>query len=536
MRGARAVFVLCIGAVAIGAATLRLPRLSLRPMHGDEANQAVKTARLLETGQYVYDPHDHHGPSIYYLAQPVFWALGAETAPDLTDGMLRVVPAVFGVLTVVLLVLMGDGLGRAAAVCAGVLTAVSPALVFYSRYYVQETLLVCFTFGFIATAWRYAVTRKVVWAVAAGACLGLMHATKETWVLAGAAMAAALAVLLLWDRLAAGRRDADTVRRVDARACFRPVVIALVIAVAVVVAGVLFTSFFTNWRGPIDSVLTYTYNAGKAGGESIHNHPVLWYLKMLTFSRLVTDMPGPWWSEGLILGLALVGLVAALTGRGLGNTHRGLARFVGLYTVFLTVAYALIQYKTPWCCIGFLHGMALMAGIGAVALVRWVPTRLLKVLLVLALAAGAVHLGWQAHRASFRFCVDQRNPYVYAHTSPDAMKLVRRVEEVAEVSPDGYGMIVKVITPTNYWPLPWYLRRFEPGHVGYYHEVPDDPDASVIITSPDCAEAIEARAKQSYNRMSTYGLRPGVLMSVWIRQPLWDALVETWTGRTPPAG
>jgi len=537
MTRARAVTVLCIGAVAIGAAALRLPRLALRPMHGDEANQAVKTANLLETGSYAYDPHDHHGPSIYYLAQPMLWACGAEAAPDISDGMLRAVPAVFGILTVALLLLVTDGLGRAAAACAAVLAAISPALVFYSRYYVQETLLVCFTFGFLATAWRYAVSRKVGWAVAAGAFLGLMHATKETWVLAGAAMVGALAVVLLWDRAASRRREAnaDAERRVEARACLRPGAMALAVLAAVAVAGVLFTSFFENWRGPLDSVLTYAHNVGKAGGESIHNHPPLWYLKMLAWSRLVTDRPGPWWSEGLILGLALVGLVAAIAGRGLGDTHRGLARFLGLYTVFLTAAYAVIRYKTPWCCIGFLHGMVLMAGIGAAAVVRWVPTRPVKVLVALALVAGAVHLGWQAHRASFRFCVDQRNPYVYAHTSPDAMKLVRRVKEVAEVSPDGYGAIVKVITPTNYWPLPWYLRRFQTGHVGYYHEVPEDVDASVIITSPDVAEAVEANARQAYNRMSTYGLRPGVLMSVWIREPLWDALVEKWTARAESA-
>ena len=158
MRRARTACVVGILAVAIGAAALRLPRLSMRIMHGDEANQAVKTARLLETGRYEYNPHDHHGPSLYYLALPVLWASGAETAPEVSDSMLRFTPAVFGVLAVLLLVLMtggpvspspvtgggrgadetpGYGLAPAAAVGAAVLATLSPALVFYSRYYVQ---------------------------------------------------------------------------------------------------------------------------------------------------------------------------------------------------------------------------------------------------------------------------------------------------------------------------------------------------------------------------------------------------------------
>ncbi|MFO8012314.1 MAG: phospholipid carrier-dependent glycosyltransferase [Phycisphaerae bacterium] len=531
-------------AVAIGAAALRLPRLALRPMHGDEANQALKTATLLETGRYAYNPHDHHGPSLYYLALPALWAAGVDSAPEMTDGLLRLTPALFGVLAVLLLVLlagggrapspsMGEGRGEgappraglapAAAVCAGVLAAVSPALVFYSRYYVQEMLLVCFTFAAVATGWRYVATRKIGWAVAAGASVGLMHATKETWVLAGAAMAGALVLVLLWERY--GHR-----RVLEVRSYLRPAAVAGAFAAAVVVTVVLYTSFFTHARGPLDSVLTYWYNVSKAGGESIHVHPWHWYLSMLACSRLVTDTGvGPWWSEGLILGLALVGTVAAFSGRGLGRTHRGLARFLGLYTILLTAAYAVIPYKTPWCAASFLHAMTLMGGVGAVALVRWVPTRPVKVLAAVALVAGAVHLGWQAHRASFRFGVDQRNPYVYAHTSPDAMDLVRRVEEVAEVHPDGREMVVKVITPTNYWPLPWYLRAFP--HVGYYHDVPANADAAVIVTSPEWTERVAARTERSYNQASLYGLRPQVLLSVWIHEPLWDALVEKWSAK-----
>ena len=551
MSTARTLGVLSILAVAIGAAALRLPRLSVRIMHGDEANQAVKTATLLETGQYAYSPHDHHGPSLYYLTLPVLWAAGAETAPEMTDGLLRLVPAGFGVLAVLLLVLltgggrssssspsMGEGrgegerarsgLGPAAAVCAAILAAVSPALVFYSRYYVQEMLLVCFTVATIATAWRYVATRRVGWAVAAGACVGLMHATKETWVLAGASMVAALVLVLLWERYRHRRI-------LEIRSYLRPAAVVGGLVAAVAVAVVFYTSLFTHARGPLDSVLTYTYNVAKAGGESIHVHPWYWYLAMLAYSPLVTDVwSGPWWAEwteGLILVLALVGIVAAVTGRGLGRTHRGLARFLAVYTLLLTAAYAVVPYKTPWCCATFLQAMTLMGGIGAVALVRWVPTRPLKVLLALVLVAGAVHLGWQAYLASHvqRFVASQRNPYVYAHTAPDARKIVQRIEEVAEVHPDGRAMVVKVITPTNYWPLPWYLRAFPT--VGYYHEVPPDADADVIVTSPQWTEQVEEVTERSYNQASLYGLRPQVLLSVWIHQPLWDALVEKWTAK-----
>ena len=47
-------------ALATGLA-LRLVQLDVRPMHHDEANQAIKFGALLEHGQYVYDAHEHHG-------------------------------------------------------------------------------------------------------------------------------------------------------------------------------------------------------------------------------------------------------------------------------------------------------------------------------------------------------------------------------------------------------------------------------------------------------------------------------------------
>ncbi len=57
-------------AVFLAALAVRLVRLNLRPMHHDEANQAVKFGQLLESGRYVYDRNEHHGPTLYYFSLP----------------------------------------------------------------------------------------------------------------------------------------------------------------------------------------------------------------------------------------------------------------------------------------------------------------------------------------------------------------------------------------------------------------------------------------------------------------------------------
>jgi uncharacterized protein (TIGR03663 family) len=567
------VMILCLLAVAVGAFAIRLPRLALRPMHGDEACQARKAGDLWEQGVYVYDATQHHGPTLYYLTLPSLWLSGAQRFADTDETAYRIVPVVFGVGLVLLAALVADGIGRAAAVIAAMLTAISPAMVFYSRYYVQEMLLVFFTALAIAAAWRYTRTRSAGWAVAAGAAVGLMHATKETWVLAAAAMAGGLVLTWLWTRwrdggkvtlLVAGvapqgcataglsgrvYRDAEGARP----ACPAVAHVAAALIAAAVVSVALYSSFGTHWRGPWDSILAYTTYVNRAGGDNLHDHPWYTYLEWLFAFR---PARGFFWSEGLIAALALAGFVAALARRGLPDAHRPLARFLAFYTLLLTVLYAAIPYKTPWCALSFLHGMILLAGVGAWALLRALPGKPLKVLAGAVLVAAAVHLGWQSYRLNYRFYTDPRNPYVYAHPTSNLLDFAAMAERLARVSPQGHDTVIKVIAFDNYWPLPWYLRRFNPDRVGWYRgEVPEDPNAPIIVlaalaqdfrdeartagevTLDRLEAAIEKQLRGPYNRQAKYGLRPGVLLALYVQEDLWQAFLAAEGGGapTPPA-
>ena len=177
-------------AVTIAALAIRLPLLRQRPMHGDEAVHAIKFGDLLEKGVYSYDPYEYHGPTLKYLTLIPACISSEAKLTEVSELTLRIVPVFFGVLLVVLLLFVVDGLGRGAAIFAAVLTAISPAMVFYSRYYIHEMLLVCFTFGAIICGYRYAQSKSVGWILLTGIFLGLMHATKETCIIAFGSMAA----------------------------------------------------------------------------------------------------------------------------------------------------------------------------------------------------------------------------------------------------------------------------------------------------------------------------------------------------------
>src|SRR5688572_7930633 len=127
---------------------LRAPRLALKPMHGDEAINAFKF------NDYTYDPHEYHGPSLPYVTKVAMW-LDGRGYEGSTESTFRAVNVCFGVVLVLMLWFVRRGLGSWEMAVAAVLTAVSPAMVFYSRYHIHEMLLVFFTFAAIASGWWY---------------------------------------------------------------------------------------------------------------------------------------------------------------------------------------------------------------------------------------------------------------------------------------------------------------------------------------------------------------------------------------------
>jgi len=507
--------------VLLAGLALALWSLSLdhRPMHNDEAVNAIKFGQLWEHGGYKYDPNEHHGPSLYYANLALSRLTGAPKEIDqFTESRLRFITVLFGVGLILLLPLVADGLGRKGTLWAALFTAISPAMVFYSRYFIHEVLLVFFTFLALAAGCRYWRSRRIGWALLAGVGVSLMHATKETFAITLAAAALALGLNHLWSRwLDATAFPTETPR-------FKLSHLAAAFAVWIGVALLLFSSFLTNAAGPLDSVRTYLPWLNRAGGDSPHIHPWHFYLHRLLFFHTAK---GAFWSEALILVLAAIGAWAAFARKGLADASASFVRFLAFYTFALTAAYSLISYKTPWCLMGFWHGMILLAGVGAAWLLRGARQRFLRLGLGLLLAVGAGHLAWQAWQANTTYAADRQNPYVYAQTSPDLLNLVRKVEALAQVHPQGNQMVVKVIASnSDYWPLPWYLRKLK--KIGWWDQVPADPFAPVMIVSADLRAGLDE--KKTHLMVGYFQLRPQVFLELYVDLSLWQA----WLARNPP--
>jgi uncharacterized protein (TIGR03663 family) len=520
-----AVLVITI-ALAAGLA-LRLARLDGRPMHHDEANQAVKFGTLLERGEYAYDAHDHHGPTLYYLTLPFAWVRGQTTLASLDERTLRGVPAAFGAATILLLALLPVSLGRTTVAAAALLMALSPAMVFYSRVYIQEAMFTAFTLTFAIAIGRAITERGWRWPLLAGIAAGLAAATKETSILVLPASLVASAVA--WWSLGSLRPAVPT-----ANAGWRTAAL-LSLAAGAAIAMLFYSSFFAHPGGvlePLRAVATYFQRGVDPSG---HVQPWHYYLALLAWS----SSGGLLWTEVLVLVLAAVGAVTAWTTL---DPSQPEAAFWGRYltgaAALILAIYSVIPYKTPWNLLPFYALTIASAGIGVSVLARATRSRRAHVFLAGAVAIGSAHLGWQAWRASVVYASDPRNPYVYAQTVPDAVRMAARIRALAALHPERDRMPVTVVAPPDeQWPLPWYLRTMT--RVGYWTGATDAPDltAPVIVASVGHTDTLDGTLGDRYVP-EFFGLRPEVLLTVYVERGLWDRfLSRAATGdNATPAG
>ena len=489
-------FVLALGLV------LRLPNLADRPMHYDEADHAGRFGLVLEEGAYEYDAEDHHGPALYYLTLPIAWLTGQETFAEINEKTVRLLPVVFGLLLIATTPLLRNGMGGAAVLFSALFAAVSPAFVYYSRFYMPEVLLVFFTCLMLGAGWQSWHFGKRSWALICGLAAGLMFATKETAVLSYAAMAgAALLCSAVHGKLYLPIKN-----------------IVLGLIAAVLVSALLFSAFCTNADGPIDVLMAFKgYFAHGSGVETDPVHAWNYYLRMLTFYRVDH---GPVWSEALFFILGSIGCYSISMNTLPQECNRGLARFLMFYTLILTGIYCAIPYKIPWCSLSFLYGWILLAGYGCASLLRIRAWRWVFLIIIL---VSVLQMTAQAKRGVGRYAADYRNPYVYAHTTTDIKKLIKRVYQIKGVSSAGRKLHIQIIAdPRKMRPLPFYLREFS--RVGFWNDpilVPKDATADIIITPAGNAIDSERYITEYYK------LRTDTLLAVHIRSSLWNQFMET---------
>jgi uncharacterized protein (TIGR03663 family) len=453
----------------VAALLVRLPGLESRPFHTDEAVNAFILDEMLSGDGYHYRLNDHHGPTLFYLAAGALRAGGITHVAQMDAWMLRLVTALAGAALVATVFLLKSTLGPAASLGTAVFLGLGAPFVYYSGIFIHETLLLLLLLGFIAAFWRWRESGGTGAAVIGGVLAGLMLATKET---AAPILLLLIPVFLFGSPLSWKRRLTG---------------FGFALLAAVVVVFLFFTNFGRQPAHALDLLAAVHQQVGRGLGDE-HAHPWWTYLR---WAGAPSGIGLPW-SGWLISGFATAGL---WFGR-----QNPFIRRLGIVALLLFVFQSILPYKTPWLMLAFLLPLALLAGSGAAAFGRRLPSRGLAIVTALAVVSL---LGTETYARCQRHAVDPANPLAYSPSSPDLNRLQHDLDALAAASPQGHDLLVQVIAK-DYWPLPWTLRRFP--HTGYWSEAPAKMQPGVVLAGPETINQLPAMTTQPYE------LRPGIFI------------------------
>ncbi len=476
-----------LAAIAGAALALRCTHLEDRPMHTDEAVHAVVLGEMLQTGAYHYNPHDSHGPALYYLSWPVLRGLGLHDLAEMEAWHPRLISALVGAATILLLAFWVGDLSATAMLISGVLLALAAPFVYYQRYFIHEGLFVLLSLALLRCLWSLVASRcSTGAALGSGVVTALLFATKETAPLV--LLAAGLAAIGAWftriprSKVALGNEG------------YAKALLLAALAFLAVFA-LLFSSFGTNPHGLADALAGQLRFVHRAGGEG-HEKPWWTYFSWLLAPHFYA-VP---WSGWIVFGLAIAGTIL--------RWNLTLVRLLFFFTVALGIIYSVIPYKTPWLEINILAPAILLAGVGAAS--WWQAAGKFRPGLLLLAALALLGLSRETLATCFAHPADARNPLAYSPTVEDVDRLVATVARLKSACPDDPANIIEVIS-TDYWPLPWYLRRLQP--VGYWNEIPSEITGDIVITSPDLLPALQAKVGPGW-KTEYFGLRSDVLAVV----------------------
>ncbi len=178
----------------------RLWQLGDRAMSHDESLHTYYSWQLFDRGHYVHDPM-MHGPLLYHVTALSYFLFGVS---DLTARLFAVVT---GMLLVMSPLLLRKWLGRSGALATGLILALSPSVLYYSRYIRHDIAVELFTVAMIVGFFRFLDGGGARWLILAIVAVALGVTTAEMTYINGFVLLSFIVVALVVERLPARQRE-----------------------------------------------------------------------------------------------------------------------------------------------------------------------------------------------------------------------------------------------------------------------------------------------------------------------------------------
>jgi len=380
-------------------------------------------------------------------------------------------------------------------------------LVYYNRMYIHESLLTLLAMLTLPVAYRLVVKPTLTTATITGIGMGLMFATKETFIISILAWLAATLGFYVTKR---AHQSSETDHALPIKNYLLP---ALVVALtAAALSSFFYSNGFRSLQGIVDAIKTYFVYETTAG----HEKPLSYYFNLLIWPK---NTVGLWWSEMTIAVLAIASCVMTVR----KSKYRGILIYLGIATIAHLIIYSFIGYKTPWLMLVPWAHACLLAGLALRSFTEMsIPLRVASLVI---LVVGLGYQTKQSLHATGRYASDARNPYAYVPTSKDTEILEKWLSAVIDQQGAQTFNPIAVIG-SEYWPLPWYLRQFDT--IGYWPQ-PETTiiDYALVFAMPQQDTATGALLRGSHTALPR-SLRAEVPVILYLRNDIW----EQWTKPT----
>jgi len=441
---------------------LRFFMLDLRPPHHDEGVNGWFANQVWANGYYHYDPTNYHGPlNIYTL-----FAFQALLGQNLY--VLRLPTVLISLLSIYWITLFSSFIGRRTALIAALAMALSPANVFFGRYINIDTSL---TFCAILITWGiiglYQEGKsKYLWATGMG--ITGMILIKETYIINIIVFIVAWGVLSFWERFFPSQQIQRSKQLWLAKD------LKQVIFTGIGLIIFFYSGTFLDLPG-VNGLFQTFQTWLKTGQSSGHSKPFLyWTTCFFQYEQI-----------------AMIGLFLAV--RCLFIPSNKWIRYVSIYGLGMFLVYSIIPYKTPWCIVNLLWPFYFVFGelVANFLKTKW------RNEITITLVALFLFSSFLTIRLNFFHYDDNKEPYVYVHTSRDINKFVTPLLKIAKDDNANYNLVGHIIREGE-WPLPWILGDFT--MVGYYSKdlKPLSYDADFLLVESKKIIGVESNLKNKY--------------------------------------
>ena len=568
----------CVAITAV-ATLLRFLYLTIKPLHHDEGVNGWFLTNLFRDGEYKYDPANYHGPTLYYISLGFTKVFGLETYT------IRSSVAVWGVLIVVLTFFLRRYIGKVGSLTAALFLALSPGMVYISRYFIHEIFFVFLSLAIVVSVVFFIDKRRAGYLSIAWAALILLVCflpstlkfasalggdnTTSVWAFGAAFFIVEAVLVALVIRMLLSWNDGRPIYLLLASAC-----LSLLFATketAFITVGTMMIACVCVWIWrkifKIDATLEA---AAESSPDDIEDQRLIWpnfrealgsgtdlmlitvasvvvflFIAVLFFSSFFTHADGV---KGAIEAYAIWTKTGSKD-----HTQNGPWAYLKWG---MEIEAPIILLSSLGILIAFVkakHRFAMFAGLWAFGLFAAysiipykTPWLAISFILPMCLAAGyAINemvasrntslkltggllaliatavLSYQTYDLNFVRHDDEDQAYVYAHTNREFLALMDQIEFYADKSGRGQDAKIEVVSP-DYWPMVWYLRNYK--QANFHAHLVDVSDAEIIVakkTEQD-AEVIK-RYSAKYLYVETYALRPGVDLNLLVRRDLADS-------------